>query len=76
MPIEHRFSATVSARALDVASFISFSGLLHQLGINPHRIGTRSRLPPFDTTGVHNRRGADIVASPSILLRLIQGEPV
>ena len=35
--------ATVSARALNVASFISFSGLVHQLGTRPHRMGTRLR---------------------------------
>jgi hypothetical protein len=29
------FSATVSARALKVAAFISFSGLLHQDGTRP-----------------------------------------
>jgi len=33
------FSAIVSARALKVATFISLSGLFHQPGIKPQRMG-------------------------------------
>ena len=40
---------TVSARALKVATLNSLSGLLHQRGTKPHRIGTRPRLPSFKT---------------------------
>src|SRR5271166_5560931 len=36
--------STVSARALNVAIFTSFSDLPHQRGTRPHRIGTSSRL--------------------------------
>jgi hypothetical protein len=36
--------ATVSARALKVASFISLSGFDHHEGMRPHRIRTSSRL--------------------------------
>ena len=33
--------ATVSARVLNAACFISLSGLFHQLGIRPQRIAMR-----------------------------------
>jgi hypothetical protein len=41
--------ATVSARALNVASLISLSGLFHHPGTRPQRIGTRARLPSEET---------------------------
>jgi hypothetical protein len=43
------FSATVSARALNVASFSSLSGFDHHDGIKPQRIGTSVRLPSVET---------------------------
>jgi hypothetical protein len=43
------FSVTVSARALNVASFNSLSGFDHQDGIRPQRIGTSVRLPSTPT---------------------------
>ena len=43
------FSATVSARALKMPGF-SLAFFFHHDGINPHRIGTRSRLPSCSTT--------------------------
>jgi hypothetical protein len=39
--------ATVSARALKVASFISLSGLLHHPGMRPQRIGTSVLVQKF-----------------------------
>jgi len=41
------FSATVSSRALKVASFNSLRGFDHYDGMWPHRIGTSSRLPSW-----------------------------
>jgi hypothetical protein len=48
-PRENGFSATVSARALKVASFNSLSRFDHHAGTSRHRIGTSSRLPSRST---------------------------
>jgi hypothetical protein len=53
--------ATVSARTLNVASLISLSGLLHELGMRPQRICSSVRLPSRPTT-------ASIVVVGQILL--------
>ena len=44
------FSATVSARALKVASFNSLSGFFHHDGTRPQRIGMSSRQSARPTT--------------------------
>ena len=44
------FSAIVSTRALNVASFNSLSGFDHHAGTRPQRIGTSRRLPSRSTT--------------------------
>ena len=49
-PRNSGFSATVSTRALKVASFISLSGLVHQEGMKPQRIGTSARAPSRSIT--------------------------
>jgi hypothetical protein len=41
--------ATVSARALNVASFNSLSGFDHHEGISPHRIRSSRRLPSWSS---------------------------
>jgi hypothetical protein len=43
------FSATVSARALNVASFNSLRSFDHHDGTRPQRIGTSVRLPSLAT---------------------------
>jgi hypothetical protein len=43
------FVATVSARALNVASFISLSGFDHHDGIRPQRIRSTRRLPSWSS---------------------------
>src|SRR4029077_5545849 len=44
------FSATVSARALNVAAFNSWRGFGHHDGTSPHRMRTKSRLPSRSVT--------------------------
>ena len=43
------FVATVSARALNVASFISLSGFDHHDGMRPHLIRSSRRLPSWSS---------------------------
>jgi hypothetical protein len=68
-------AGAVSARALKVANFMSLSGLLHQLGINPHLIGTNVRLSSSRATtsmfvvGQTLKRGLKLRGGAFIVIR-------